>query len=400
MKKTYSKAVVRLYNLCKLFAENGIKHWLDYGTLLHLYRDGKLNCNVSTGESLGDFDMDVSVLSEDWDKIIEICNKHQIFIVPKHPYQYIRIGTRPLDDCHDDQEGDIDPFIDLHLWHPNPTKDLVYNGVRHEWYTHIVQDLDDGISRSSLWNWCAEVQRSFKHLRLTKKYFLEELEIFNVQGYNFLIPRYVEQFLQSRYGSRWRVPMTFTEFKDNRLRNVKAEGLLEQDSVTVYVDGVWDLFHQGHVELLRKVHNLYDEVVVGCTSDDVAEQYKRRPIVCFKDRVKVLEACRYVDRVVEAPLYHAAAFLDKHNIDYIVHAVEDLSNWEEELICTGEEEYNPTNFKSGYNRDLLHRIHVLPYTGYHSTDIIEKIKNSSSSSVSTYHDDSDVYRVTPIDLPA
>ena len=65
---------------------------------------------------------------------------------------------------------------------------------------------------------------------------------------------------------------------------------------------------------VSEVHNLYDEVVVGCTSDEVAEQYKRRPIVCFKDRVKVLEACRYVDRVVEAPLYHAAAFLDKHNI--------------------------------------------------------------------------------------
>lgn len=62
----------------------------------------------------------------------------------------------------------------------------------------------------------------------------------------------------------------------------------------VYVDMVGDLFHAGHVSLLREAPGHGDRLVVGVHSDDTAASYKRRPIMTLDERVAVIEACRYV----------------------------------------------------------------------------------------------------------
>jgi ethanolamine-phosphate cytidylyltransferase/choline-phosphate cytidylyltransferase len=88
----------------------------------------------------------------------------------------------------------------------------------------------------------------------------------------------------------------------------------------VYVDVVGDLFHYGHVELLRRARELGDVLVVGVHSDGTVESYKRRPIMTMDERVRVVEACRYVDEVVpDAPLRIDEAFIREHRIDLVVH---------------------------------------------------------------------------------
>lgn len=70
----------------------------------------------------------------------------------------------------------------------------------------------------------------------------------------------------------------------------------------VYVDMVGDLFHPGHVELLRQARSFGNWLVVGVLADDVVETYKRRPIMTLDERVAVIRACRYVDEVIpDAP---------------------------------------------------------------------------------------------------
>ncbi len=70
----------------------------------------------------------------------------------------------------------------------------------------------------------------------------------------------------------------------------------------VYVDMVGDLFHAGHVALLREARRHGDRLVVGVLSDDTAAAYKRRPIRTLAERVAVIESCRHVDEVVpDAP---------------------------------------------------------------------------------------------------
>ncbi len=89
---------------------------------------------------------------------------------------------------------------------------------------------------------------------------------------------------------------------------------------TVYVDMVGDLFHAGHVVLLRAARELGDRLVVGVLSDESAAAYKRPPVMTLAERVAVIEACRYVDDVVAgAPPVLTEAFLAQHGLDLVVH---------------------------------------------------------------------------------
>jgi cytidyltransferase-like protein len=93
----------------------------------------------------------------------------------------------------------------------------------------------------------------------------------------------------------------------------------------VYVDMVGDLFHAGHVALLREARRHGDQLVVGVLSDETAASYKRRPVMTLAERVAVIEACRYVDEVVpDAPFRITQDFLEEHAISTVVHG-DDLS---------------------------------------------------------------------------
>lgn len=88
----------------------------------------------------------------------------------------------------------------------------------------------------------------------------------------------------------------------------------------VYVDMVGDLFHPGHVALLRAAREFGDELVVGVLSDETVSTYKRRPIMTLDERVAVIAACRYVDEVIpDSPYRLTQDFLDEHRLALVVH---------------------------------------------------------------------------------
>lgn len=70
----------------------------------------------------------------------------------------------------------------------------------------------------------------------------------------------------------------------------------------IYTGGTFDLFHSGHVNLLKRCKELAGQlgiVVVSLNTDEFIQQYKGKPPVCnTEERTAVLEACRYVDEVV------------------------------------------------------------------------------------------------------
>lgn len=93
----------------------------------------------------------------------------------------------------------------------------------------------------------------------------------------------------------------------------------------VYVDMVGDLFHAGHVELLREARRHGDWLIVGVLSDETTASYKRSPIMTLAERVAVIESCRYVDEVIAgSPDRVTQDFLDEHRITTIVHG-DDLA---------------------------------------------------------------------------
>jgi glycerol-3-phosphate cytidylyltransferase len=66
-----------------------------------------------------------------------------------------------------------------------------------------------------------------------------------------------------------------------------------------YTTGVFDLFHIGHLNILKNAKNQCDELIVGITTDELCFELKNKlPIIPFTERVAIVEALRIVDRVV------------------------------------------------------------------------------------------------------
>jgi cytidyltransferase-like protein len=136
----------------------------------------------------------------------------------------------------------------------------------------------------------------------------------------------------------------------------------------VYVDLVGDLFHAGHVELLRAATSFGDWLVVGVLPDDVVAAYKRRPIMTLQERVAVVRACRYVDEVVApAPDVVTLDFLREHDISTLVHG-DDLT---EEAIAAVYAEVAA----AGMLRLVPRR------TGLSTTELIRRVRDPGISRV-------------------
>lgn len=66
-----------------------------------------------------------------------------------------------------------------------------------------------------------------------------------------------------------------------------------------YTDGVYDLFHVGHLNMIETAKSQCEQLIVGVHGDDVVEEYKHhRPIINENDRKRIIESIKGVDRVV------------------------------------------------------------------------------------------------------
>lgn len=66
-----------------------------------------------------------------------------------------------------------------------------------------------------------------------------------------------------------------------------------------YTTGVYDMFHIGHLNILKRAKENCDYLIVGVSTDELVMQYKKKlPIIPYEDRKKIVEAIKYVDKVV------------------------------------------------------------------------------------------------------
>ncbi len=92
----------------------------------------------------------------------------------------------------------------------------------------------------------------------------------------------------------------------------------------VLVVGVFDLFHRGHVELLRRARELGGSLHVIVNGDHLTSAYKRQPVMTESDRLAIVSACRYVDRAEVSNDYDVKPYVERHGIRIIVHG----DDWE------------------------------------------------------------------------
>ncbi|KAH7389566.1 hypothetical protein DE146DRAFT_168992 [Phaeosphaeria sp. MPI-PUGE-AT-0046c] len=116
----------------------------------------------------------------------------------------------------------------------------------------------------------------------------------------------------------------------------------EGRAVRIYADGVFDLFHIGHMRQLQQAKTAFPEVhlIVGVTGNKETHKRKGLTVLSATERAESVRHCKWVDEVIEdCPWIVTAEFLEEHNIDYVAH--DDLPYGADE----GDDIYGPIKEK-------------------------------------------------------
>ena len=65
-----------------------------------------------------------------------------------------------------------------------------------------------------------------------------------------------------------------------------------------YTSGVFDLFHVGHLRLLRNAKGMCDKLIVGVTTDELVSYKNKKAVIAFDERLEIIRSIQYVDSVV------------------------------------------------------------------------------------------------------
>lgn len=127
-----------------------------------------------------------------------------------------------------------------------------------------------------------------------------------------------------------------------------------------YTTGVFDLFHIGHVQLLRNAKSLCDKLVVGVTVDELVAYKGKKSVIPFHERISVVQACKYVDVAIP-----------QRSIDK-VDAVKKLNA---EFLFVGDDWYGHETWQRMENdlEELDCKVVYFPYTEGTSSTLINQV---------------------------
>ena len=132
-----------------------------------------------------------------------------------------------------------------------------------------------------------------------------------------------------------------------------------------YTAGVFDLFHIGHLNLLKSAKGMCDRLVVGVTVDELVQYKGKKAVIPFEDRIEIVRSNRYVDAAV--PQYD----MDKLKVCKELGA---------SVLFVGDDWYGTEKWKK-YEEEFARegiRIVYFPYTkGISSTRISELMKDAA-----------------------
>lgn len=116
--------------------------------------------------------------------------------------------------------------------------------------------------------------------------------------------------------------------------------------VVGYTTGVFDMFHIGHLHLLKKAKRHCDYLIVGVSTDELVQSYKNKtPVIPFEHRFEIVNALGIVDEVVIQT--HRDKIKQFHEIQYDVMFVGD--DWKgSQLFSEVELELNNNGAKVIY----------------------------------------------------
>ena len=130
-----------------------------------------------------------------------------------------------------------------------------------------------------------------------------------------------------------------------------------------YTTGVYDMFHIGHLNILRRAKEQCDYLIVGVSTDELVMSEKNKsPVITYEERFEIVQAIRYVDKVVPQVNKNKFGAWEKYRFNKMFVG----SDWKGTKVWLGYEE----QFK-----DVGVEIVYLPHTdGISSTILTEILK--------------------------
>ena len=124
--------------------------------------------------------------------------------------------------------------------------------------------------------------------------------------------------------------------------------------------GTFDLFHIGHLNLLRKAKSHCEKLIVGVSTDDLVAYKNKKAVIPFEERIEIISSIKYVDDVVEQKnLYKFKVWKNlKFNVMFVGDDWNGTPSWQE----------YEKKFKT-VNVDILY----FPYTKGTSSTLINQI---------------------------
>lgn len=110
-----------------------------------------------------------------------------------------------------------------------------------------------------------------------------------------------------------------------------------------YTTGVFDLFHIGHLNILRKAKEQCEYLIVGVSTDELVREYKHKtPIIPYEERKEIVKAIRYVDKVIPQVSMNKREAWEREKFNVLFHGDDWKGSslydgYKEEFIGTGVE---------------------------------------------------------------
>lgn len=129
-----------------------------------------------------------------------------------------------------------------------------------------------------------------------------------------------------------------------------------------YTSGVFDLFHIGHLNLLKNAKGMCDKLIVGVTVDDLVTYKGKRAMIPYEDRAEIVRNIKYVDAVIP---------------QYNMNKLEMCSKIQADILFVGDDWYNTKKWKD-FEKELSEidvKVVYFPYTkGISSTKITQALE--------------------------
>lgn len=114
----------------------------------------------------------------------------------------------------------------------------------------------------------------------------------------------------------------------------------ERKEIIGYTAGVFDLFHIGHLNLLKNAKGMCDKLVVGVTVDELVQYKGKKAMIPFEDRAEIVRNIKYVDAVVPQSDMDKLTMCKKLNASYLFvgddwYGTEKWNNYEKEFSKEG-----------------------------------------------------------------